>query len=135
MECRADGGRGGATGDQSAGVEEVSVAEEPIDQLMKRLRGEYLAEVPNRLAEIDRAIKSWLAGQQPDPPLKTLFHRLSGSAGAYGFEHVTQVCRLTEQWLARKPAPGNDARVRLEQALAQLRWAFEQPPSGTSVAG
>jgi HPt (histidine-containing phosphotransfer) domain-containing protein len=102
---------------------------------MKRLRGEYLAEVPNRLAEIDRAIKSWLSGNQPDPPLKTLFHRLSGSAGAYGFEHVTQVCRLTEQWLAKKPARGNDARVRLEQALAQLRWAFEQPPSGTSVAG
>lgn len=113
----------------------MSVAEEPIDQLMNRLRSEYLAEVPGRLAEIEGAIQSWLAGKQPDPPLKTLFHRLSGSAGAYGFEHVTQVCRLTEQWLAKKPARGNDARVRLERALAQLKWAFEQPPSGTGVAG
>jgi HPt (histidine-containing phosphotransfer) domain-containing protein len=110
------------------------VAEEPIDQLMARLRSEYLAEVPGRLAEIETAITEWLAGREPDPPLKTLFHRLSGSAGAYGFEHVTQVCRLTEQWLARKPARGPEARTRLEQALAQVKWAFEQPPSGTGVA-
>jgi HPt (histidine-containing phosphotransfer) domain-containing protein len=110
------------------------VADEPIDQLMTRLRAEYLSEVPNRLAEIDAAIREWVAGGEPDPPLKTLFHRLSGSAGAYGFEHVTQVCRLTEQWLAKNPARGLDAKIRLERALAQVKWAFEQPPSGTGVA-
>jgi HPt (histidine-containing phosphotransfer) domain-containing protein len=109
------------------------VAEESIDQLMDRLRGEYLAQVPARLDELESAAKSWLSGKEPAVPLVTLFHRLAGSAGAYGFEHVSSVCRLTEHWLAGKPKRGADAKVRIERALAQLRWAFEQGPSGTGV--
>jgi HPt (histidine-containing phosphotransfer) domain-containing protein len=110
------------------------VEHESLDQLMTRLRSEYLAEVPARLEELNAAANLWLSGREPSVPLVTLFHRLSGSAGAYGFELVSSVCRLTEQWLATKPHRGAEARGRLKRALDQLRWAFEQGPTGPGIS-
>jgi HPt (histidine-containing phosphotransfer) domain-containing protein len=101
---------------------------------MRRLRQEYLAEVPARLAELQGAIAAWTSGRQPPVPLATLFHRLSGSAGAYGFSGVTAACRSIEQWLATQPAPGAEAQARLEQAVAEVSRGFDAGPTAPDIS-
>lgn len=108
---------------------------EPIHQLMARLRREYLAEVPDRVAGLREGIRAFLDGRPPPgPPLGTLFHRLAGSAGAYGFEAVSALCRETERWLATGPAPADEARERLEGVIMELERAFARGPTGQGLA-
>lgn len=100
---------------------------ETIHELMARLRREYLAEMPARLDGLREAMEAFLGGRDPPgPPLGTLFHRLSGSAGAYGFDAASALCRDTEQWLVTGPTPTAATRDRLEQVLADLERIFER---------
>lgn len=96
---------------------------------MTRLRQEYLAEVPARMTELRASVDEWLAGRDTDPPLTTLFHRLSGSAGAYGFERVSTACRLTERWLAGRPPRDGGAAQRLGAVIADLDAWFAEGPT------
>ncbi len=111
------------------------VGTDPISELMNRLRGEYLAEVPDRLAALRAATEAWSRGEPADPPLGTQYHRLSGSAGAYGFDRVSDVCRRTERWLATEPSRTPEAIARLEGALAEVAAAFAAGPTGPDIAG
>lgn len=107
---------------------------EPLEQLIARLRAEYLAEIPDRLAEMDSALERWAAGVPPEgPALLTLFHRLAGSAGAYGFGDVSSTCRGIERWLAGNPSPDPDGRERVSAALASIRTAFARPPTTEGI--
>lgn len=109
---------------------------ETLDQLMARLRAEYLEEVPERLHEMRRARARWLAGFPPEgPPLLTLFHRLAGSAGAYGYGDVSAACREAEQWLATGPEPSEEAGRRLARAIDAIEQAFDRPPSTEGIEG
>ena len=111
------------------------MARDPIDELMVRLRQEYLDEIPSRLEELSDAIAAWSNGQTPPIPLATLFHRLSGSAGAYGFGEVSRICRETEQWLASDPDPFPESAARLRNAVGRIELAFRQGPEGADIAG
>ena len=109
---------------------------EPLEQLVARLRAEYLLEAPDRLAEMRSALDCWLAGKPPDgPSLPMLFHRLAGSAGAYGFGDVTAICRGVEQWLAQNP-PVTEAGVRrISSAIDAIGAAFAKPPTTEGIDG
>jgi HPt (histidine-containing phosphotransfer) domain-containing protein len=103
---------------------------EPLDQLMTRLREEYLAEVPTRLGELRSALDAFTAGTVPEgPTLATLFHRLAGSAGAYGFSAVTRVCRETESLLTEETTPTVATRAAIEAAIAAVERAFARGPT------
>lgn len=100
---------------------------EPLDQLMTRLRGEYLAEIPVRLDEMRAALDAFMAGAVPDgPPLATLFHRLAGSAGAYGFSAVTRICREMESFLREEPPATVVTRTAIETSLTAIERAFNR---------
>ena len=111
------------------------MARDPIDELMVRLRQEYLDEIPSRLKELSDAIAAWSNGQTPPIPLATLFHRLSGSAGAYGFSEVSRICRETEQWLASDPDPLRESAARLRNAVGRIEQAFRTGPDGSDLGG
>jgi HPt (histidine-containing phosphotransfer) domain-containing protein len=111
------------------------MAQDPIDELMVRLRREYLAEMPGRLLELSHAIAAWGGGKTPATSLLTLFHRLSGSAGAYGFSEVSRICRETEQWLANDPDPLPENAARLRNALGRIEQAFRTGPEELDIAG
>lgn len=107
---------------------------ETIEQLMDRLRAEYLAGIPSRLDEMRAALQAWRSGEPSGtPPLPVLFHRLSGSAGAHGFGQVTMVCREMESWLATHPANGAVEAARLCAALAAIEEAFSLPPTTAGI--
>lgn len=111
------------------------MARDPIAELMVRLRQEYLEGIPGRLEELSDAIAEWSTGQTPPIPLATLFHRLSGSAGAYGFGEVSRICRETEQWLASDPDPLPESAARLRNAVDRIEQAFRTGPEGSDIAG
>lgn len=111
------------------------MARDPFDELMVRLRREYLDEIPRRLEELSDAITAWSNAQTPPIPLTTLFHRLSGSAGAYGFSEVSRICRETEQWLTSDPDPLPESAARLRNALGRIEQAFRTGPEGVDIAG
>lgn len=103
---------------------------EPIDALMARLRAEYLAEMPDRLDEMLAAIDGKLPvehGRQLTLP--QLFHRLAGSAGAYGYGEVTRLCRDGEVTARQRPADTS----RLRDIVAAIREAFDRAPTDPSI--
>lgn len=103
---------------------------ETLQQLIDRLRVDYLADIPARLDEFRSALQATEAGDEPGTAaLVTLFHRLSGSAGAYGFGQVSAICRDMERWLDTRPIIGAQERARLLAALAAIEEAFRRPPS------
>ena len=92
---------------------------DPVDGIFLELRREYLAELPDRLAEIRGDIAAYEAGApEAGPSLRTRFHRLAGSGGSYGFPELSAVARELERWFAAA-GPSADA-TRLHQGLERL---------------
>ena len=108
---------------------------ESLADLMGRLRAEYLAEIPGRLDEMRQAVAVFTEGREPEgPPLAMLFHRLAGSAGAYGFGNVSAICRETEKWLGTNPDRTDEARAHLEHAIAGIGESFQNGPTTEGIA-
>jgi HPt (histidine-containing phosphotransfer) domain-containing protein len=106
---------------------------ESLEQLMARLRAEYLTEVPDRLAELDGAIAAFERedGLGRDRLIR-LFHRLAGSAGAYGFGEVTRGCREAEVALKGGLGPADSEQLRA--TVTGLREAFARGPTSPPIA-
>jgi diguanylate cyclase (GGDEF)-like protein len=96
-----------------------------LDEAMLELQREYLADFPERLAELRDDVAAFRAAR-PDAAasLKTRFHRLAGSGGSYGFPEISVVAREMEQWMAARPAPGE--APRLDEAVERLATLFRQ---------
>ena len=100
---------------------------------MTRLRRGYLSEMPARLVDLRRTAREWLAGGAPEPPLETLFHRLAGSAGAYGFTDVSTLCRAAERFMGTAPGQDGETAARLEAAILGVEQAFARGPTGPDI--
>jgi len=107
---------------------------ESLESLMSRLQAEYLDEIPSRLdglrtelAAFDKMQKG--AGER----LAVLFHRLAGSAGAYGFGGVTACCRRAEQVLEASP-PSPKQVVELQDLITAIEEAFAAGPTTFPIA-
>lgn len=101
---------------------------------MARLRADYLAEIPSRLEEILASVEQ-LERDDPDAirQLTVLFHRLAGSAGAYGFGEVTTACRREEIGLKAASRPVALAG-QLRAAVEEIRTAFAAAPTSPPIA-
>lgn len=101
---------------------------------MARLRAEYLMEVPARLEEILAAVDQLAEGStEAVVQLKVLFHRLAGSAGAYGYGEVTTACRREE--IALKAASNPAALAdQIREAVDEIRTAFAASPTSHPIA-
>lgn len=85
-----------------------------------------MRDAPERLAELRKDLAAFRAGE-PDAlaSLRQRFHRLAGSGGSYGFPGVTEVSRRMEQRILSEPAPGLQDADLFEQAIKDLRVAFD----------
>ncbi len=96
-----------------------------LDDAMRELQHEYLAEFPDRLEELRTDIAAFRALRpEAAASLKTRFHRLAGSGGSYGFPEISVAARQMEHWMAAKPAPGE--APRLDEAVERLATLFRQ---------
>ncbi|MEP6687270.1 MAG: Hpt domain-containing protein, partial [Gemmatimonadales bacterium] len=99
--------------------------DDSLDDALRELQHEYLAEFPDRLDELRTEIAGFRALRpEAAAALKMRFHRLAGSGGSYGFPEISIVAREMEQWMATKPAPGE--APRLDDAVERLATLFRQ---------
>jgi len=102
---------------------------------MTRLRTEYLAEVPARLDALATTVSQFETGHDGAlAELRAEFHRLAGSAGAYGFGQVTALCRQAEAALRSETAPGGELGPHLRQVIEAIRGAFTRGPTTPPIA-
>ncbi len=102
-----------------------------LDAVMAMLRAEYLAEVPDRLRQLDE-LRAAFAARTPgaDDRLHRSMHQLTGSAGSYGFEEVSVIARRLEILLKPHPAPEADLLATIDAGLSEIRALFEAAGQG-----
>lgn len=92
-----------------------------IQAQLAQLKVAFLAQVGERLAELDRA---WAGGDLPE--VHRLAHKLAGTAGTFGVVEISTLARNLEHQLApareglELPAGAREAALDL---LTQLRGA------------
>jgi diguanylate cyclase (GGDEF)-like protein len=92
-----------------------------LDDGFRELQAEYLAEVPDRLAELREGLAR-LRGGATDAQelLRTKFHQLAGSGGSYGFPDISTIAREAEQFIRGAPSWTAEDLERLDVAIARL---------------
>jgi HPt (histidine-containing phosphotransfer) domain-containing protein len=110
----------------------VTVPEDdPLFLALRKLRAEYLAEAPAKIAELWSAFERVQnEDREAAGALRTLMHRLAGSGGAYGLPDVTDCARKAEQLIDRLLAStaGRSAAdvAQLREHLVGIADAFER---------
>ena len=110
----------------------MSVPEDdPLFLELRKLRAEYLADSPARIAELWSAFERVQNGdREAAGALHTLVHRLAGSGGAYGLPDVTDHARKAEQLVDRVLASNAGLSAadlaQLREHLAGVADAFER---------
>ncbi len=101
---------------------------------LEPLKREFAARLPERLRDLEAAVARARLDWGSLSEAARLAHRLSGSAGSYGYGPVGAAVGLVEDLLAE--APASPAGLRrffwedLESALAQARRQASHAPSG-----
>ena len=109
---------------------------DPTDVILG-LQREYLAELPDRLAELRADLAALEAGApEAAGALRTRLHRLAGSGGSYGFPEITAIARELERWIASTPSARETARLhggldRLEAAVRRTRGEGAAPAAAS----
>lgn len=98
-----------------------------FEAVMRQLRLEYLAEVPERVGLLRQAIEGFAAGDAArGDEIYRLFHQLTGSAGSYGFDEASAIARELEHWMKTGPAPSADAGDQLRAGIEKIERIFER---------
>ena len=108
------------------------MSEDDEEQLLRRLRRDYLEEGGEGLAEL-RADLARLRNGAADAAaaLKSRLHRLAGSGGSYGLPDVSAIAREAELWLAAGP-PESEIVARIQDAVGRLEAEFERARTGVN---
>jgi len=112
----------------------MSNGEEELERELAKLRAKYLADLPQRLADVGAELVKAESGDVPAmQAVRLLLHRLAGSAGNYGFDLATARARAAEAVAARiaeagaPPTPEQAAELR--GLIADLKAAFRPASS------
>lgn len=107
---------------------------------LEALQRDYHAALPGKYDELEAARVALLAAPEPLPAarhLHLLLHRLSGSAGLYGYPVIAAQARALEQewrqWLDSGSPSRTSAALLCAGQLpgwARLREALRQPQQG-----
>lgn len=114
------------------------MSDESLLAQMEALRQRFVAQLPERLRQIESALAELEQGGEAVQRAHALMHSLAGSGATFGCADVGQVAREMEYALF--PADGTDhsndaaARDRLPALLAALRAAVEDATNGTDGA-
>lgn len=106
-------------------------ANDPLEQQLRELRREYLADSALRVGELQGIRARLAAGERAAlAELRQGFHRLAGSGGSYGFPQVSSSAREGEQLaqglLAGDRAPAAADLAALDGCIERIRIAFDE---------
>ena len=106
-------------------------ADDPLEQQLRALRREYLADSVERVAEL-RQVRARLADGERAAlaEMRQSFHRLAGSGGSYGFPLVSSNSRegerLVEKLIAGGTAPETADCDALDACIDRIAAAFDE---------
>lgn len=98
------------------------------DPEMVELVEAFLAELPQRVASVERAFR---AGQADE--LKRLSHQLRGAAGGYGFPTVGDAAAVVEVGLRNASDPSAALRGMTTQVQELLDLCYRAATSSTTI--
>ena len=106
-------------------------ADEPLEQQLRALRREYLADSVQRVDELRQVCTRLQDGQRAAlVDLRQSFHRLAGSGGSYGFPLVSSSSREGEQLvqalIADGRAPGAADFSALDACIGRIASVFDE---------
>jgi HPt (histidine-containing phosphotransfer) domain-containing protein len=100
------------------------------EQILRQLRRDYLQTFPKKYQELSSVLEQFQSGmpdqQLPLDMLRSLVHRLSGSAGSYGFEDLSQMAIETEQLLHSGTLGVDGFAERVSDRVRQLLDCLEE---------
>jgi HPt (histidine-containing phosphotransfer) domain-containing protein len=107
-------------------------ADDDLAAALRRLRADYLAAAPQRVAELWTACaRMQNGGVQSLEELRVLVHRLAGSGGSHGLPGVTDRAREADeacrQLIASRAPPTPDDVGRLRSLIQGIADAFQDP--------
>ncbi len=90
------------------------------DDVLRELQGEFLALLPERVAELRSALTLLATDPAARSTMQRLGHRIGGTAATVGFEAVGAVGRAIEQYVAARTAWADGDVAALAGAVALL---------------
>ena len=93
----------------------------PLDALLKKLRAEYVQELPQAIAVLEEALQ--FLGHDPargDSVVRWAAHRLAGSGGSYGFPAISAAAREAEHASAAELAAAVERLISLLRSVAAV---------------
>ena len=97
---------------------------------LRQLQQRYVATLPQKIDALEQnweKIKKHPSDSQLYQDLIRGFHTLAGSAGSYGFDTITTLCREIESALSTKqPTLSTDLIRKVDQKLAAIKQAAKQ---------
>lgn len=107
---------------------------DPVAGIFLDLQREYLAQLPDRLAELRADLAAFAAGDPAaSASLRTRLHRLAGSGGSYGFPEISATAREME-YLVTAGLPSAESG-RLEVGLDRLAALVHRAGGADSAPG
>lgn len=105
-------------------------------KILAGLRAQYLAEAPERMANLGSALARARSGEAGAlAEVRLLLHRLAGSGGSYGLQSVTDTARIAEhvayELLDRGEPVAPDDADRLAALIDGVRTAFREAGAPT----
>jgi len=107
----------------------MSDGTEAVPDWMREIREDYVATLPERLAEIRKHLAAAGTDNTELEPLEAALHRLHGSAGSYGFDEIGTIAGACEELLnfRRKTNSVTDATLEeLRHEVARIADAVER---------
>ena len=99
---------------------------------LDELRRGYAEALPAKVGEIAGALEAFLEASPDRAPsafrdLRTLVHRLAGSAGSYGFPEVTRLARAWEEELVEQLGTGKVDAGQARRRVDDLSRLADEP--------
>lgn len=105
---------------------------EKFEEMMRPLRQKYLAQVKERLAELEKykTLKKWTSEERDY--VISFAHKLSGSGKTYGFNEISLAARELEESLL---AGSEDLSGSIDSLMSSMASALENIEQAGSVTG
>lgn len=115
-------------------------ADDPLEQQLRALRRDYLADSAQRVTELRQGRARLAAGEHTAlPDLRQAFHRLAGSGGSYGYPQVSRSSREGEQLvqalIAGGRAPAAADLDAIDACIDRIASAFDEAGGELDAGG
>jgi HPt (histidine-containing phosphotransfer) domain-containing protein len=97
-----------------------------FEELLKTLRTEYLASLPEKIKIIEEQIKTGAVKE-----LRDSFHKLKGTGKTYGMPEISDLCEVTEAVCIQNPQRGSIAAL---ESLPLMRDILKAHQAGQVFA-